>query len=91
GNVKAPGSSVTYSHKNFANIPHCDFDVSPWTFGIWGTVIQDGSLINDDQKEATAISGGQFFWADYGIAADFGKNPGITLLLWRGNTDRHAT
>ncbi|KAF8595609.1 hypothetical protein BDV93DRAFT_514837 [Ceratobasidium sp. AG-I] len=32
-----------------------------------------------------------FFWADYGIAADFGKNPGVAFLMWRGPTDRHAT
>ncbi|KAF8593315.1 hypothetical protein BDV93DRAFT_392315, partial [Ceratobasidium sp. AG-I] len=84
-------SNLTFSHGNFANVPHLDFDISPFTFGLWFSTRPDGTLIGNDTEELEAHQGGQFFWPDYGIAADFGKNPGVAFLMWRGPTDRHAT
>lgn len=86
-----PASNLTFSHANFANLPHLDFDVSPYTVGLWLCTRPDGTLIEDDDEELKAHSGGQFFWADYGLAADFGKCPGVVFLVWRGKDDRHAT
>jgi hypothetical protein len=84
-------SCLTATRDDFANIPHKDNDTSPYTFGMWLTTRNDGSLVLDAKECEDAVKGGQFFWGDWGVAADFGQCPGLVELVWRGKDDFHGT
>jgi hypothetical protein len=84
-------SCLTATRNDFANLPHKDNDSSPYTYGVWLTTKTNGDLVMDEDECRNAVQGGEFFWADYGIAADFGACPGLIELIWRGKDDRHGT
>ncbi|KAG9097214.1 hypothetical protein FS749_006800 [Ceratobasidium sp. UAMH 11750] len=89
--LNIPASNPTFSHCNFANFAHCDFDVSPYMVSLWISTDVDGTLIEDDDEEQKAPSGGHFFWPDYGVAADFGACQGVVFWLWQVQDNWHAT
>lgn len=49
-----------------------------------------GFILASD-KDGFSAKGGHFVWPLYGVGADLGKCDGVTLLLWRGKHDPHAT
>jgi hypothetical protein len=84
-------SCLTATRANFANMPHCDSDMTPFTYGVWLTTRKDGTLVVDNKECEDVVNGGEFFWANYGVAARFRVCPGLIELIWHGKDDRHGT
>lgn len=84
-------SCLTATRRDFSNVPHCDADDSPFTYGIWLTTKTDGTLVEGEVDCWKAVDGGEFFWADYGVGARFRECPGMIELMWRGKDDWHGT
>ncbi|KAG9097475.1 hypothetical protein FRC07_010786 [Ceratobasidium sp. 392] len=98
-NKRAPASSLYVSHSNYATAAHEDKDFNPYTFGLWLTTsvpffltrVRDESVVDDPKEVSEHIKGGQFFFADFGIAIDFNQCGGIVGIVWRAKDDRHGT
>ncbi len=40
--------------------------------------------------EGYSVTGGHFVWSEYGVGADYSKNDGVTMLIWRSKHDIHG-
>ncbi|RXK39723.1 hypothetical protein M231_02916 [Tremella mesenterica] len=91
-NLPSGANSLTVTCDGFSNIHHRDRDTSPWAFGIfWSGKSKGGRFTGEVSDVSEEISGGEFWWAEYGVAVGAAPDHVYAEVAWRAPRDYHGT
>nr|ADE10051.1 unknown [Tremella fuciformis] len=92
GEIMAGPNSLTVTRDGFSNVHHVDRDASSWAFGIfWSGTTKEGKFTGEVCQVDEVLQGGEFWWAEYGVAVASAPDGQYAELAWRAMRDYHGT
>ncbi|EIW68856.1 hypothetical protein TREMEDRAFT_62583 [Tremella mesenterica DSM 1558] len=83
-NLPLGANSLTVTCNGFSNIHHRDQQKSLWAFGLfWSGKSKGGRFTGEVREVCTAISGGEFWWAEDGVAVGAAPDDVYAEVAWR--------